>query len=109
MIQQLGLRLDPVPRDRIQEQFERFDVAHPEVYEYFARAARELVAAGRSRLGAKHIMEHLRWETRAGAPTSERPYKLNNNYASRYVRKLLREHPELEPFIETRRSRIDPA
>jgi hypothetical protein len=105
---QLGLRLDPIPRDRIQETFERFDAAHPEVYALFTRAARDLVDSGRKRIGAKNIFEHIRWETRVGALASERPYKINNNFPARYVRKLLDEYPELAPFIEIRRLSMDP-
>lgn len=108
MIAQLALRLDPIPPDRIQEQFERFDAEHPEVYETFRRAAHELVARGRRRFGAKHIAEEIRWMTALGAPQRERPFKINNNYVSRYVRKLLAREPELGEYIETRRIRIEP-
>lgn len=105
---QLAFKLAPFPPDQIQESFERFDRENPAVYNAFRQAARELVAAGRTRIGAKMIVERLRWETRFGAPMSQRPYKINNNFTSRYTRKLIAQEPDLAPFIETRRIRIEP-
>jgi hypothetical protein len=104
---QLGLRFPAAVPDRIQEQFERFDAEHPEVYKYFEQATRDLIASGRKRVGAKRIIEYIRWDTGAGSTASERPYKINNNFVSRYVRKFITQHPELEPFIETRRIGLD--
>ena len=104
---QLGLRFPAAVPDRIQEQFERFDAEHPEVYKYFEQATRDLIASGRARVGAKDIWERLRWYTRAGGP-AQTQYRLNNNYTARYVRKLIAAHPELAAKIETRRLRTDP-
>lgn len=35
------------------------------------------------------------------------PCKVNNNYAPIFARRLIAQHPELEPYIETRRSMYD--
>ena len=87
----------------IQERFERFHDENPEVYELLVRFAHEAHAAGRSRLGIGALWERLRWHT--SVETEGEPYKLNDNYRSRYARLLAERNPELAHLFETRKLR----
>ena len=94
-------RADP---PTIQERFEAFHAAHPDVYALFRRFAGELRAAGRTRFGAKALAERIRWHyatTSGGGPD----FKLNNNFVSRYARLLAADDPAFEGFFERRRLR----
>lgn len=83
----------------IQRQFELFDRQNPEVY-------RELVGLSlqwrreHRKCGIGMLFEVLRWNR--GLQTAGDDFKLNNNFRSRYVRKLIAEHPELDGFFELR-------
>lgn len=87
-------------RAPIQEKFEEFHAAHPDVYSLFKRFCGELKSAGRTRYGSKSVIERIRWHY---ATTSEgEEFKINNNFTSRYARMLIDEHPEYQNFFELR-------
>ena len=81
-----------------------FIAENPQVWSKFRMLACKLKAKGYDRWGAKSLWEVLRWEmalttnAAAGAP------KLNNNYTSRFARRLM-EEPDFEGFFEVRRLR----
>jgi hypothetical protein len=85
----------------LQERFQEFDRAHPDVYALFKRLAIELRSAGRDHYGAKGIMEVVRFNYQTSSAGGE--FKINNSFTSRYVRKLVYEMPEFAGFFETRR------
>lgn len=85
----------------IQERFEEFDAAHPDVYVLFRRFALELIAVGRRRIGAKLLIERIRWHyVTSSAGSGE--FKINNVFSSRYARKLIAERPEFADVFEVR-------
>lgn len=90
-------------RRSLDEQFEAFHAAHPDVFYLFVRFAREAKASGRERFGAKAIVERLRWHM-AISSSGEAP-KINNNLTSRYARKAMDECPELAGFFSLRELR----
>lgn len=90
----------------IQEAFEEFDRAHPEVYEYLVRLAFEVYRRGFRHYGIGALWERMRWHFQIEKDMDEE-FKLNNNFRSRYVRKIIAEHPELEDFFELRCLRAD--
>lgn len=47
--------------ESIQQRFERFDQAHPEIYEEFRLIARDLFQRGRRHYGSKAILEVIRY------------------------------------------------
>jgi len=94
-----GLR---VIDDPIQHAFEGFHGSHPEVYELFKRFAWELRNAGQKRIGAKAVWERLRYETQVN-PERYSGFKLNNNFTSRYARRLIADDPSFRSLIEVRR------
>ena len=88
----------------IQEQFETFRIAHPEVLPILERLTDQALSAGMRRIGIGFLWERMRWTMRVERRSGE-DYKLNNNYRSRYVRLLIELHPEWESVFETRELR----
>lgn len=86
---------------KIQEAFEAFDRAHPEVYEYLVRLAFEAYDRGFRHYGIGALWERMRWHFQIEKGMDEE-FKLNNNFRSRYARKIIAEHPVLEDFFELR-------
>ncbi len=84
--------------------FELYDRENPHVFLKFVRFAYNLKHAGRTRIGAKLIMERIRWDTMVSANTepSGTEYKVNNNYTSRYARKMVQLYPEFKTFFSIR-------
>jgi hypothetical protein len=75
----------------LQQEFEAFDAANPEVWRLFCRFAAEAVAAGNLTLSASLIFERIRWETlvvtRGAGEVAAVELKLNNNHRAYYARK----------------------
>lgn len=99
--------IDPgSPRDHvssdptIQEAFARFDRENPHVYEQLVGLARQWQRAGHSKCGIGMLFEVLRWQL--GLRTAGDDFKLNNNFRSRYVRKLMTDYPEFRGYFELR-------
>lgn len=87
----------------IQERFERFHAENPEVYRLLLRFALEAHAAGRTRIGVGALWERLRWYS--SVETDGEPFKLNDNFRSRYARLIAERNPELAHLFETRKLR----
>lgn len=84
--------------------FQEYHRRNPRVYRLFKQYAFQVLRAGRNHYGAKAIFERIRWYLMFETNDPE-GFKVNNSYVSRYVRMLVREHPEFEGFFETRRLR----
>ena len=95
--------MGPIVEDRIQREFERFDIANPGVYELYKKFAFELKQNGRKRYGIAMITERIRWEV--AVATSGDEFKINNNFRSRYARKLIGDFPEFNEMFEIREKR----
>jgi hypothetical protein len=64
-----------------------------------------LLSADRGRrFGMKALVEHVRWHMQVNGTTD---FAINNNHTSAFARRLIKEHPRVEPFIVTRRSVLD--
>ena len=85
----------------IQERFEKFHSENPEVYRLLVKFAREAKAAGRKHYGMKSLFERLRWHVDIELK-GEHEFKLNNNYTSRYARRIRDLEFDLRDFFETR-------
>lgn len=85
----------------LQERFEAFHAAHPEVYRELVVLARRARAAGRARIGIGMLWEVLRWE-RTLAGVEDGMWKLNNSFRSRYARLIGQREPDLVDVFETR-------
>lgn len=87
----------------IEARFQAFHRAHPEVYAELVRMAFELREAGWERFGLATLWETLRYRSMAGArPGEPEPYKLNNDFRSRYSRLIADTVPELAEAFEMR-------
>lgn len=85
--------------DSIQERFERFHDENPQVYATLVKLARGYAARGERR-GIKHLWEvarYMRW-----LETDGDPFKLNNDFTSRYARKIMAREPDLAGFFDLR-------
>lgn len=88
----------------IQSKFEDFDHAHPEVYAKIVEFARLARQRGFARYGIGSVWERMRWHFNFEQRTSD-DFKLNNNFRSRYARKIMDSEPDLEGFFSTRKLR----
>lgn len=89
---------------RLQERFQRFDAENPHVFTALVSIARRWKARGHKRCAIDMLFNVLRWE--AGMTTRGDAFKLNNDYRSRYVRKMIASYPEeFEGFFELRELR----
>lgn len=90
--------------DAIQDRFEAFHRQNPAVYETLRRLITQWRMAGHSRCSISMLFEVMRWEM--GVTTQgDDPFQLNNDFRSRYVRRLILDDPSLRDFFERRRLR----
>jgi len=84
----------------IQERFERFDEENPEVYREICGLADALLRSGRRHYSMDAILHVVRYHRHIR--TTDKDFVINNNYSSRYARKIMKEHPELEGLFQLR-------
>jgi hypothetical protein len=88
----------------LQDRFEQYHAANPHVYEMLLKIARRWKAAGRRHCSMDMLFNVLRFEI--GVETTGDEFTLNNNYRSRYTRKMIAEYPaEFDGFFEIRELR----
>lgn len=84
----------------IQERFERFHEENPFVYSSLLDLARHIKNKGYKHYSMDGLMHVARFEIRM--QTSDPNFKINNNYSSRYARKMIAEYPEFDGFFSIR-------
>ena len=89
----------------IEERFRLFDQANPHVYQVLEQMALDLAARGHQRIGVKMLWETLRYRY-AMQTNGDEDYCLDNNYTSRFARKLAR-NPMLAERIEMRQLKAE--
>ncbi len=87
-------------RKSLDQKFAEYHADNPHVFAKFVYYADQLKTAGRTRIGAKAVVERIRWDSLVSAIDGE--YKINNSYTSRYVRLISSERPDLAPLFATR-------
>jgi hypothetical protein len=91
------------PSDKtIDERFAEFHAANPQVFELFAKFARELREAGLEKGSAELIVQRIRWH--AAVVTRGDSFKINDHYRARYARPLVETCPEFAGWFEFRKS-----
>jgi hypothetical protein len=110
MTEQLLLNIDPAPLqpgegDTIDDRFRDFHQRNAWVYRALEAMTADLVAGGQHRIGMKMLVEVLRWRYFRTTFDRSSPFRINNDYTSRYARLLLAEHPEWGGVFETRHLR----
>jgi len=88
------------PRDTVQARFEAYHAAHPEVWQLFVQYATQAKLRGMAKYSATSIIERIRWHHHVDQ--GNEAFKINNNYVSRYARKLVAEDPRFDGFFEMR-------
>jgi hypothetical protein len=88
----------------IDERFTEYHRQHPQVYRKLVNLARQAKGAGFSHYGMKALVERLRWHMTVERKSTE-PFKINNDFASRYARYIMSMEPDLSDFLEVRRLR----
>lgn len=79
-----------------------FHTKNPQVYLLFEKFALQLLNAGNEKLGAKMIMERIRWEISTGGAKDEHGFKINNNYTAYYSREFIKRNPKHKDCFEFR-------
>jgi hypothetical protein len=87
-------------------EFEKFDRANPQIWKLFERFCADVIESGRRKLGARVIIERIRWEVYI-VTKSEDDFKINDHHTPYYSRKWLKTHPDHPGFFETRKVRGD--
>jgi hypothetical protein len=90
----------------IDERFAAFDGAHPEVFAEFKRLALEARRRGHEHYSADGILHVVRWHTSVN-PQKDEGFKINNDFSSRYARKLIAEDGTFATFFELRALKSD--
>lgn len=83
-----------------------FHTRYPQIYLWFERYALELIRQGQTKLGAKMIIERVRWEVAMAVDKTEHSFKIDNNYICHYARLFTKNHPEYLTFFEFRALRV---
>lgn len=98
----------------IQEQFDLFRAANPHVHAMYLHFTKELLKAGHKRISPRFVMERIRWEMMMPTVATKgsgwhvagaKPFKINNNFSSRYARLLITQYPKLALVFEVRELR----
>jgi len=79
--------------------FEQYFLDNPRVWIYFKRFA-TYAKAHNKKIGAKAIMERVRWECDFGEEAGSGEFRVNNNYTAYYTRLLMLQCPEFKGFFE---------
>ena len=90
----------PRPAPASEEAFQAFHAENLHVYRALVELARTAKAQGAAEVGIGMLWEVLRW--RLFFETSDRSFKLNNNYRSRYARLIMAQEEDLRGLFETR-------
>jgi len=84
--------------------FEKFHSENPEIYEELIKQARALKAMGREKYGVKSLFEVIRWHRAMNTRGDD--FKLNNNHAPFYARRIMAREPDLDGFFEIRAQKM---
>lgn len=87
---------------QLDAEVDKFISENPHIWKKFRMLAVKIKARGYERWGAKSLWEVLRWEMALETNAQVPGPKLNNNYVSRFARKLMEEE-DFEGFFELRR------
>lgn len=89
--------------ETIEAKFEAFHTANPWVADELEKLADIEYRNGDGKIGIKYLIEVLRWNYRRA--TTGQPFRISNDYSSRYARLLVQRRPEFANLFETRELR----
>ena len=79
--------------------FEQYHREHPQIYKAFVRYALQAKQKGFDNYSAKSLFEIIRWHTPIKGGDV---FKINNNYAPDYARKMMQEYESFKGFFRVR-------
>lgn len=85
---------------RVFRRYERWDEENPQFYPMFCRFTLDLIQRGRDRISAAWIFERIRWESML--QTSDKDFKLNNDFRAIYARRFMFDYPHHTGVFELR-------
>ena len=86
----------------IESKFKEFHEDNPKVYRDLVKMCRAYRAKGNTeKIGIGMLFEVLRWHRYIKTNSGDK-FKLNNNFRSRYARKIMDENPDLKDIFNTR-------
>lgn len=85
----------------LQQQFDDYHGANPEVYELFKQFAFSAISTGRQVFSVATIIERIRWEANVMIDRTDE-FKINNNHKPFYARKFMEDYPEYAGFFRIR-------
>lgn len=89
--------------DEIEKKFEKFHNKNPHVYKLLVKYAREARKTGKKKFGMGAIYERARWNVEV--ETRGVPFKIDNDFRSRYSRVIMHNEHDLDGFFELRELR----
>ena len=100
-----GSKLPPLPKQRktLDQAFQEYNEAHPEVYKTFEQMALALINKGVKHYGSKAIIEAIRYHT---SVTEGLEFKINNNITPLFARVFENKYPQHQGFFEKRASKL---
>jgi hypothetical protein len=87
--------------DKVTERFNRFHQSNPHVYTKLVELARTVKAAGKGKYSIWALYQRLRWHIDFETNSNE-PFKLSNDFTSRYSRLIMQQEADLRDFFRTR-------
>ena len=99
-------QLPPLPKQTktLEQAFQEYNEAHPEVYKTFEQMALALINNGVKHYGSKAIIEAIRYHT---SVTEGKEFKINNNITPLFARVFENNHPQHKGFFEKRASKLN--
>ena len=89
--------------ETIGERFLAFHIANPWIGDELEKLAEIEYRNGDGKIGIKYLIEVLRWNYRRA--TTGQPFRISNDYSSRYARLLVERRPEFATLFDTRELR----
>lgn len=94
------------PEMSIQDRFEAFHAANPHICIMLEEMALQMREWGIRKSGIKFLVEKLRWDYMVQT-RGEEPFKISNDFTSRYARLLMDRNPALVGFFDTKELRSE--
>jgi len=90
-------------RKPLQERFEKFHSENPHVYQTLVFMCKQYQGRDhKDKLGARALVEALRWDWRMRTTRDQDQPKINNDYSALYARLIMESEPDLEGIFEIR-------
>jgi hypothetical protein len=87
----------------VNQAFQEYNEAHPEVYKTFEQMALALINKGVKHYGSKAIIEAIRYHT---SVSEGKEFKINNNITPLFARVFENNNPQHKGFFEKRASKL---